>query len=187
VQALPLGSLHFAQGGGGMGGGIALPHAKVKNRLKTQKSQNCTEFALSAYTKNECQKKKFRMSIDRGVNQYCFQYWVQYWSSTGVNMCQHWISSAAVVHQSLQYRPQYKNQSLQYRPQYTKTILAVQAPVHKNQSLQDRPQYQKQSLQYRPQYKTTVLAALAPVHKNQSLVCVGIDIDVGVDTFALLY
>ena len=36
------------KGGGGMGGGIALPLAKVETLPKTQKSQNCTEFALSA-------------------------------------------------------------------------------------------------------------------------------------------
>ena len=88
VQALPLGSLHFAQGGGGMGGGIALPLAKVKKLVKTQKSKNCTEFALSADTKNECQKKSsgcqlpgrwFSTVSILGAVLY------QYWSNTGAN------------------------------------------------------------------------------------------------------
>ena len=36
VQALPLGSLHFAQGGGGMGGGIAPPLPKLEKLQKQE-------------------------------------------------------------------------------------------------------------------------------------------------------
>ena len=64
------------------------PLAKVKKLVKTQKSKNCTEFALSADTKNECQKKSsgcqlpgrwFSTVSILGAVLY------QYWSNTGAN------------------------------------------------------------------------------------------------------
>ena len=84
----PWAACTLLRGEGEWEGAAFLPLAKVKKLVKTQKSKNCTEFALSADTKNECQKKKFRMSIARDVIQYCFntggstvsvleQYWCQ--------------------------------------------------------------------------------------------------------------
>ena len=107
-QALPLGSLPLWEGGGGMGGGIALPLAKVENLAKNTKTKQCTEFALSTDTNNECQKK-FRMSIAMEVIQYCFntggstvsvleQYWCQYCVSTGSEVYHKCISSVSVVY-----------------------------------------------------------------------------------------
>ena len=65
-----------------------LPLAKVENTTKTQNSKNCTEFALSADTENECQKKSsgcqlpgmwFSTVSILGAVLY------QYWSNTGAN------------------------------------------------------------------------------------------------------
>ena len=103
-----------------MGGGIALPLAKVENMANNTKCQNkCTEFALS--TDTTISANKFRMSIAMEVIQYCVntggsnvsvleQYWCQlgavlyqYWSSTGVKnvsaLDQKCIISVSVVYQ----------------------------------------------------------------------------------------
>ena len=110
----------MGRGKGGMGGGIALPLAKVENMANNTKCQNkCTEFALS--TDTTISAKKFRMSVAMEVIQYCVnsggsnvsvleQYWCQlgavlyqYWSSTGVKnvsaLDQKCISSVSVVYQ----------------------------------------------------------------------------------------
>ena len=84
----PWAACTLLRGEGEWEGAAFLPLAKVKKLVKTQKSKNCTEFALSADTKNECQKKSsgcqlpgrwFSTVSILGAVLY------QYWSNTGVN------------------------------------------------------------------------------------------------------
>ena len=84
----PWAACTLLRGEGEWEGAAFLPLAKVKKLVKTQKSKNCTEFALSADTKNECQKKSsgcqlpgrwFSTVSILGAVLY------QYWSNTGAN------------------------------------------------------------------------------------------------------
>ena len=127
-----------------------------------------------------------------------------WWISTVVNTCPSTNKTvlaiqAPIQNQSLQARPQCKKSVIAvHAPVHNKSVLAVQAPlqksvlaeqapIHKSVPAVQAPVHTNQSLQYRPQYKNSPCSTGPITHKSVLGVCVGSDIDVGVDTCALLY